>query len=132
MYLKNTSEKYSGENKFETIHIIADKIVSERNLKNIKTELYIYGTMTENSDEWCIFEDCVFCKFEEIAVSTDLIMSQCSLLDIDTAKLILTHLINYTGTDEESTHSILFYSNVWDLLNAYGETSPDGTTGRFM
>lgn len=55
-------------------------------------------------------------------------MSSCSKLDIETAKRILTHLFNYAGTENEFVHSISFHNNVWDLLDAEGETSPDGTT----
>jgi hypothetical protein len=52
----------------------------------------------------------------------------CSKLTVESAKSILTHLVNYKGTDNEYINSITFHSNVWDLLDTEGETSPDGTT----
>lgn len=55
-------------------------------------------------------------------------LSTCSKLTKDSAKSVLIHLADYKGTAKEGKNQITFHSNVWDLLNAEGETSPDGTT----
>jgi hypothetical protein len=49
-------------------------------------------------------------------------------LTLECAKDILTRLVNYTGTQNESKYSIAFNEATWNLLNADGEVSPDGTT----
>lgn len=49
-------------------------------------------------------------------------------LNAESAKSALIALKNYAGTENEFVNSITFHSNVWDLLDAEGETSPDGTT----
>ena len=49
-------------------------------------------------------------------------------LDLPSAKRILTHLVNYAGTENEFTYSVKFSSDVWDLLNADGATAPDSMT----
>ena len=51
-------------------------------------------------------------------------------LTADSAKSFLLCLKNYAGTTKEYSCSIVFHSNVWDLLDVEGETSPDGTTWR--
>lgn len=55
-------------------------------------------------------------------------LSSCSKLTKDSAKSVLIHLADYKGTANEGKYQITFHSNVWDLLYAEGETSPDGTT----
>lgn len=49
-------------------------------------------------------------------------------LNTESAKSALIALKNYAGTENEFVNSITFHSNVWDRLDAEGETSPDGTT----
>ena len=61
-------------------------------------------------------------------IGTSFNISSCESLDAPTAKLILTHLFNYAGTEDEFVNSITFHPDVWNRLDAEGETSPDGTT----
>ncbi len=49
-------------------------------------------------------------------------------LSVESAKNILTHLYNYTGTENEFVYSVLFADSVWELLNAEGATAPDNIT----
>lgn len=51
-----------------------------------------------------------------------------SKLTSESAKSILTHLVNYAGTENAFVNSISFHSNVWDLLDAEGETAPGNLT----
>lgn len=53
---------------------------------------------------------------------------KCSLLKVESAIRVLTHLENYTGTEKEFTYKVSFHSNVWDLLDAEGNTAPHGGT----
>lgn len=49
-------------------------------------------------------------------------------LTAESAKSVLTHLVNYAGTENEFKYTVSLASNVWDLLNAEGNTSPNGGT----
>lgn len=51
-----------------------------------------------------------------------------SPLTAESAKSIITHLVNYTGTENEFVHSVLFADSVWELLNAEGATAPGNIT----
>lgn len=51
-----------------------------------------------------------------------------SPLDVESAKSILVALNDYSGTSEEGTYNVYFAESVWGLLDAEGETSPNGTT----
>lgn len=51
-----------------------------------------------------------------------------SKLTVESAKSIITHLANYAGTEKEFTQSVKFHENVWSVLDAEGNTSPNGTT----
>lgn len=55
-------------------------------------------------------------------------ISSASILEVDSAKSIITHLKNYKGTEYELTYSVLFHANVWALLDAEGNASPNGNT----
>ena len=56
--------------------------------------------------------------------------TSCVKLTAQSAKNIITHLANYTGTDKEFTQSVKFHANVWALLDADGATSPNNNTWR--
>ncbi len=49
-------------------------------------------------------------------------------LTVESAKSVITHLVNYTGTENEFVHSVLFADSVWELLNAEGATAPGDIT----
>lgn len=51
-----------------------------------------------------------------------------SPLTAESAKSIITHLVNYTGTENEFAYSVLFADSVWELLNAEGATAPGNIT----
>lgn len=51
-----------------------------------------------------------------------------SPLTAESAKSIITHLVNYTGTENEFVYSVLFADSVWELLNAEGATAPGDIT----
>lgn len=51
-----------------------------------------------------------------------------SPLTVESAKSIITHLVNYAGTKNEFVYSVLFADSVWELLNAEGATAPDDIT----
>lgn len=55
-------------------------------------------------------------------------MKNNSKLELESAKSAIMHLKNYAGTDSEFAYTISFHANVWDLLNADGNTAPDGNT----
>lgn len=61
-------------------------------------------------------------------IGKDISFSYCSHLELESAKNVLTHLVNYKGTGKEHSYSVIFHNNIWDLLDAEGETSPNGTT----
>ena len=61
----------------------------------------------------------------EIGTSFDI---KYSPLTAESAKSIITHLVNYTGTENEFTYSVLFADSVWELLNAEGATAPGNIT----
>lgn len=45
-------------------------------------------------------------------------MTASSKLSAETAKRIIEHLVNYTGTEKEGAYSIKLHENVWSALNA--------------
>ena len=49
-------------------------------------------------------------------------------LTLETAKNLLIALVNYVGKNSEFFYTITFNASIWELLNAEGKTSPDGTT----
>ena len=51
-------------------------------------------------------------------------------LNAESAKSALIALKNYAGTENKFAYKITFHSNVWNLLDAEGETAPDGVTWR--
>ena len=53
-----------------------------------------------------------------------------SKLTVESAKSIITHLENYTGTSKEFTQAVNFHAGVWSALDAEGATSPNGNTWR--
>ena len=75
------------------------------------------------------FYDCRRLKnitFEgEIGTSFDI---RHSPLTAESAKSIITHLVKYTGTENEFSYSVLFADSVWELLNAEGATAPGNIT----
>ena len=54
--LNKTSSNFTGENNFEKIRIVADKTVGDKQLQDLKTELYVYNLIDE---DWSTFNDCV-------------------------------------------------------------------------
>ena len=63
-------------------------------------------------------------------IGCDISFIDSSELNVTSAKSALIALKNYTGTDKEFYYSILFHSNVWDLLDVEGKTAPGGVTWR--
>ena len=61
-------------------------------------------------------------------IPASIYFQQSSKLSLDSIKSILTALANYTGTENEFVNTIYLNAASWDLINADGETSPDGTT----
>ena len=51
-----------------------------------------------------------------------------SNLNVECAKNIIRSLINYKGTNYDMSYQISFHANVWTLLDAEGNTSPNGNT----
>lgn len=54
-------------------------------------------------------------------------MSACPL-DLDSAKNVIEHLMDYSGTDKDMTCKITFSGTTKALLEAEGATSPNGNT----
>lgn len=54
--------------------------------------------------------------------------SSCPLLSMASAKNIISHLVNYTGTSEEGKYTIAFHTNVKTRLEALEELAPSGNT----
>lgn len=63
----------------------------------------------------------------EIGTSFDI---KWSPLTAESAKSIITHLVNYTGTENEFIHSVYFSETTWSYLDAEGNAAPDGTSWR--
>lgn len=63
-------------------------------------------------------------------LSADFDIKQSPNLDLDSAKNIILHLKDFTGSEEANTHAIYFHENVWVLLDADGLTSPNGNSWR--
>lgn len=53
-----------------------------------------------------------------------------SPLTVESAKSIITHLVNYSGTENEFAYSVTFHGDVWARLDALGNDSPNGNTWR--
>lgn len=53
-----------------------------------------------------------------------------SPLTAESAKSIITHLVNYSGTEKEFACSVIFQSDVWTRLDGLGNDSPNGNTWR--
>lgn len=51
-------------------------------------------------------------------------------LTLASAKSILTHLKNFTGTGKEHSTIVTLHANTWALLDDDGNTAPDGSTWR--
>lgn len=99
-----------------------------RNLIDIE-EIFCSEALNDTSYKtW--FSNCnslVSVKFSGV-IKGDISFSASPLLNAGSAKSALMALANFSGTENEFAYSITFHSNVWDLLDAEGETSPDGTT----
>lgn len=83
------------------------------------------GTSTFNSSTFN-------CKnLEEIrfegAIGTSITFQYCPLLSVESMKSIILHLVNYTGTDKELTHTVTFVEDCWTRLEESGP-APTGTT----
>ena len=67
-----------------------------------------------------------YVRFEgKIGVSAS--MSACPL-DLNSAKNVIEHLMDYAGTDNDMTYKITFSDTTKALLEAEGATSPNGNT----
>lgn len=53
-----------------------------------------------------------------------------SPLTNESMKSIITHLTDYSGTDNEFVYTVSFLSTSWENLDAEGNTSPNGNTWR--
>ena len=53
-----------------------------------------------------------------------------SKLTLESAKSVLSALVNYAGTANELTYSVYLHDNVWELLETDGATSPNETMWR--
>lgn len=63
-------------------------------------------------------------------IGTSVNFASCSKLVLECAKSILLGLKNYSGTENEFINKVTFHSDVWIMLDAEGNTAPDGTTWR--
>lgn len=102
----------NGVLSFKNLHTVEKMIVKKENTYN--------GVFTQSMSLANILI--------EGEIGSDFPINASSELTAESAKSILTHLVNYKGTENESIYSITFHSDVWDRLDAEGETSPDGTT----
>lgn len=64
----------------------------------------------------------------EIGANIDI--KSAPLLTVASVKSILTHLVNYAGTEKEFACSVIFHSDVWTRLDSLGNDSPNGNTWR--
>lgn len=69
-------------------------------------------------------------NFVEESIPISLNFSKSTLLELESAKSIIKGLKNYAGTDKEFVYSIQFSAETLALLEADGETAPDGMTWR--
>lgn len=61
-------------------------------------------------------------------IASSLNLSSCTKLSLESAISAITHLKDYSGTDNPYTYTISFSSITTALLNAEGNASPSGTT----
>lgn len=67
-------------------------------------------------------------KFTDDSVLGSTFQISSAPLTVESAKNIITHLANYAGTEYEFVHSVSFSSTTRALLEAEGETAPNGGT----
>jgi hypothetical protein len=61
-------------------------------------------------------------------IGNDIDFVSCKVLSMASAKNIISHLVNYTGTSEEGSYTITFHSEVKTRLEALEELAPSGNT----
>jgi hypothetical protein len=49
-------------------------------------------------------------------------------LTAESAKSVLTHLMNYSDTENEFVYKVSLSSNMWNILDLEGNTAPEGRT----
>lgn len=100
-------------------YICYDLVRIEKLISNKDTQWY------NNMFNGCwVLEHCPV----EGEIGKSITINQPSKLNNESAKSILTCLVNYTGTDNEFANTVQFHADVWTRLDAEGETSPTGTT----
>lgn len=94
------------------------------NLKSI----YIPDTVTSLAKS--IVERCTLLEnlIIECEIKIEFNLQTNSKLTAESAKSVLIALKNYAGTKNEDVYSVLLHSDVWDLLDAEGETAPGNIT----
>jgi hypothetical protein len=129
----NVSEMFSGANLLEEVPAFDIGMTTAVNqlfaycrklkniyLKNVRPIYSFYTSFTQcNSLEDVVIEG-------EIGMNFNIQYSP--LLTVESAKSIITHLVNYSGTENEFAYSVTFHSDVWVRLDAEGNTAPDGNT----
>ena len=98
-----------------------------RNCKNLKT---IRKFITKASAEYNanVFEDCS--ALENITIEGEIgrtITFQYSPLTVESMKSIISSLVNYAGTANESVYKVTFTESCWNTLEA-DSSSPSGGT----
>lgn len=102
------------------IHTIDKIIVNETNLL---TEAFLYASRLEN----VVIEGVIAIESGTIK---SIKLTDCKSLTLASAISFITHLKDYSGTASEGINSIKFHNDVWALLDADGNNSPNGNTWR--
>lgn len=63
-------------------------------------------------------------------IGRDIWFNTCPHLTVESAKSVISCLMDYSGTASEHMYTIYFHEDTWNLLDADGNTSPTGTTWR--
>jgi hypothetical protein len=96
------------------------------NLLETIEKLIVHSNLTFTNT----FNSCIALKniVIEGEIGKSISFAQSSLLTNESAKSIITHLVNHSGTENEGLNKVTFHSDVWDRLDAEGNTAPDGMT----
>lgn len=98
-----------------------DKIIV--NETNLLTEAFLYASNLQN----IVIEGVIAI---ELGTIKSIKLTDCKSLTLASAISFITHLKDYSGTASEGINSIKFHNDVWALLDADGNNSPNGNTWR--
>lgn len=101
----------------------------------------LFGTNIETIDKFIFTEEQNFTQtfgyayslknivFEGV-IGRNISLKHSDKLTVESVKSLISCLKNYKGTENEYIYTVTLHENVWALLDAEGNASPDGTTWR--